>query len=249
MLLIPSIDILDGKCVRLLRGDYDQSTEYSGNPAEIAREFQNLGATRIHVVDLDAARGQGRNNRRAIRRIRDSVECMIEVGGGVRAVSDIDDLLEIGVERLAVGTVLAREPETVQGWVASYGAVFVAAIDARDGEVKVAGWEEGSGIRDVVLAERARDIGVVSIVYTSISRDGTLEGPDIEGTCRIADAAGIPVVLSGGVSDVADLVALAEADCAGVVGAISGRAIYEGRLDPAAVFERFPAGDTDINGW
>ena len=249
MYVVPSIDILDGTCVRLYQGDYDRSTEYAEDPVSVAREFERLGARRIHVVDLDAARGEGRDNRGTIGRIRDAVGCMIQVGGGIREPEDIEELRGIGIERLVVGTTLARDPGTVRGWADTYGRVFLAAIDARDGLVKVSGWEQESGIRDVDLARQARDVGVLGILYTSISRDGTLSGPDIESTCRVAESAGLPVILSGGVSATADLHKIAEASACGIIAAISGRAVYEGAVDLAEAFARYPWAEADQVDW
>lgn len=249
MLLIPSIDILEGRCVRLYQGDYDRSTKYSDDPVAIARNFETSGAVRIHIVDLDAARGKGNHNRATIDKIREGVECIVEVGGGVRKSKDIEELLKLGVDRLVVGTVLAKDQLLVQSWVSEFGPVFIAGIDARGGEVKVSGWERGSGMADTELASRAKSIGVRSIVYTSIARDGTLEGPDIPATCRIANVSDLPVILSGGVSTIEDLTSVNEADCTGIVAVISGKAIYEGNLDPAEVFEKYPPADYDFSSW
>ena len=235
MLIIPAIDILQGECVRLYKGDYGKAVSYQSDPAVVALKFAAAGAKRIHIVDLDAARGQG-NNRGLIARVRKAVSCTIEVGGGIRSEDDILELIDVGADRLILGTVLAKDPDKVAGWVAKYGAHFVGGIDALDGEVKVAGWEEGSGIKDSDLAKKAKEIGITSIVYTSISRDGTLEGPDIPNTVRIAEEGGLPVILSAGISCNEDFAAVLKADHPGIVGAITGKAYYEGKIDlPMAI--------------
>lgn len=242
MIVIPSIDILDGKCVRLLQGDYGKVTDYGNLPESIAEGFLAAGAKRIHVVDLDAARGDG-NNRDTIGRIRGAFGGLVEVGGGVRSTDDISELLDIGVDRLIVGTVLAKTPDIVGGWIETYGRVFIGGIDARDGMVKVSGWVKDTGLRADELARTAADIGIISIVYTNIKLDGTLTGPDIEGTAAIGDASGLPVIVSGGVSSIDDLHRIAAFNSNAIVGTITGKAVYEGRLDIAAALRLF--GDDD----
>ena len=247
MILIPSIDILRGACVRLYRGDYGKISTYDGDPPEIAAAFQKWGATRIHVVDLDAARGGEANNREVIGRIRSAVSCCLEVGGGIRTETDVDELLSIGVDRLITGTVLAKNPDEVQRWISARGNVIVAGIDAREGKVRISGWKESSGIDDSELAVKAAAMGAVSIVYTNIAVDGTLVGPDIENTNRIAEIAGIPVILSGGIGSLEDLDKIAEAGHSGLAGVISGRAIYEGALDAETALARFGGSGSDAD--
>jgi phosphoribosylformimino-5-aminoimidazole carboxamide ribotide isomerase len=228
MVIIPAIDLLDGNCVRLKQGNYDESTVYSGNPVETAKKFVGCGAERIHVVDLDAARGEGKNNRDKIASIRKAVTVPLEVGGGVRKVDDIRALLETGVDRLILGTVLAREVDMVAGWVREFGRVFIAGIDAKDGVVKVSGWHEKTPWSDIALARKAADIGIDEIIYTNIALDGMLAGPDIESTNKIAEAAGVSVILSGGIGSTADIL---EVYRSGISGVITGRALYDGRID------------------
>ena len=189
MTIIPAIDLIDGKCVRLFKGDYSSSKVYNEDPVETAGAFAEAGARRIHIVDLDAARGDG-NNREIIRKIALSVPAVVETGGGVRTEDDVRELLDCGIERMIVGTVLAKSPDRVAGWVSRYGAKFIAGIDALNGEVKVSGWEKGSGLSDTELAAAAAEMGIISIVYTNIAKDGTLSGPDIENTVRIARESG-----------------------------------------------------------
>lgn len=235
MTIVPAIDILDGKCVRLYQGDYSRSTVYDYDPAEAAREFEAAGAKRIHIVDLDAARGH-KNNRDIVRRVRGAVSCILEVGGGVRSEDDIRELVEIGVDRIVVGTMMIREPEKVAAWNERYGRL-VAGIDARDGRVKVSGWEDDTSVSDEDAARWAGAHRLRSIVYTDISRDGALSGPSLERTARIAAVSGLPVILSGGVGSLADIEAASNTK--GVVAVITGRALYEGKVDLRRAIELF----------
>ncbi|MCA1755742.1 MAG: 1-(5-phosphoribosyl)-5-[(5-phosphoribosylamino)methylideneamino]imidazole-4-carboxamide isomerase [Spirochaeta sp.] len=241
MILIPSIDILGGKCVRLLQGDFEESTIYDKDPVAVAREFEAAGARRIHLVDLDAARGDSGMNRGKIRKIRRAVKCTLQLGGGIRSEDDIEELLDIGIDRFVVGTAFARRPQIVEGWTGHYGSIFLAGIDARDGKVQISGWEEDSGIEDITLAKRARELGACGIIYTNIEKDGALQGPDIARTNLIAESCGLPVILSGGIASAEDVERVAGEGHKSIVGVIAGRAIYEGKLDPAAFFAKQPA--------
>ncbi len=231
MYIVPAIDLLGGRCVRLHQGDYGQVETYDMDPVETALSFVRSGAKRIHLVDLDAARSGKGTNRETIGRICAAVDAVIEVGGGIRSDRDVEELLALGVERLVVGTLLVKDPRVFDGWVKRYGQKFVAGIDARDGEVKVSGWEEGSQLKDTDLARRCRDLGAVSIIYTNIERDGTLAGPDQDRTLAVAEAAQLPVILSGGVSSLEDIRSLAELHHPMLAGVITGKALYKGRLD------------------
>jgi len=235
MLVVPAIDLLGGRCVRLHQGDYAQAETYDLDPIEVARGFAAAGAQRIHLVDLDAARTGAGTNRPIIGAIRRAVGVTVEVGGGIRTDDDVKALADQGVDRLVVGTILVKNPDMVARWTAQYGAKFVAGIDARDGEVKVSGWEEGSSLRDLDLAARCRDLGLISIVYTNIARDGTLGGPDLERTLAVAEAAGLPVILSGGIASMDDFEAVKQADHPLLAGVITGKALYKNRIDLAEV--------------
>ena len=249
MTVIPAIDILGGECVRLVRGDYQEATTYERDPVAMARKFAQAGAKRIHVVDLDAARGDSRTNRKKIRKIRRAVDVTIQLGGGIRRDEDIEELLDLGIDRLVVGTAFARRPENVAGWVAHYGDVFLVGIDALDGMVRVSGWEKETNIRDVDLARRAREARVASIIYTSIARDGTMEGPDVQRTNAVAEASGIPVILSGGIGSMADLEKVRAGAAKNVVGVIVGKAIYEGTIDVEEIFKDPVAAGADEMEW
>ena len=239
MLVVPAIDLLGGRCVRLHQGDYAQAETYDLDPVDVARGFVAAGAQRIHLVDLDAARTGAATNRAVIGAIRKAVGVTVEVGGGIRTDDDVKALLDQGVDRLVVGTVLVKNPDLVAGWTTTFGAKFIAGIDARDGNVKVSGWEEGSALLDTDLAATCRGLGLISIVYTNIARDGTLSGPDLERTLLVAEAAALPVILSGGIASLADFEAVRRADHPLLAGVITGKALYKNRIDLADVIAKF----------
>jgi phosphoribosylformimino-5-aminoimidazole carboxamide ribotide isomerase len=218
--------------VRLRQGAYNDTTVYDADPVAVAEQFVAAGATRIHLVDLDAARGNG-DNRAVIGRIRSAVGCVLEVGGGIRDLAAVESVLAAGVDYAVVGTVLARDPDSVAAWAARYGAQMLASIDARDGMVRVAGWEEETAIAATDLARRAGEMGLAAVEYTNIARDGMLTGPDIAGTREVAAATAIPVILSGGVAQTSDAANVARVARGEIAGLIVGRAIYEGHFDIA----------------
>ncbi len=256
MIILPAIDLLGGSCVRLSQGSYESARRYAGDPAEVARGFARAGACWVHVVDLDAARGGGETrrggrhpgtvaNRDALRRIRGVLgAARLEVGGGIRSAEDLAELREAGADRLILGTALVRSPEEVASWAASRAAADAgpelwAGIDALEGRVRISGWGEEGGLEDLELARRARDLGLGGVVYTSIARDGMLSGPDIERTNRVAEACGLPVILSGGIGSEADVERVARQRVRGVVGLIVGKALYEGRVELAELIRRY----------
>ena len=245
MLIIPAIDIIDGKCVRLYRGDYSKVTNYSDSPADVAVQLEEAGAQRIHIVDLDAAKGDGENNRKTISEIRKKTSAVLELGGGIRGDDDIREILDIGIDRLILGTVFARKPETGGEWTSKYGKKFIAGIDALNGEVKVSGWEKGSGVKDTDLAAKAGEYGFCSIIYTNISRDGTLSGPDTERTALIADASSLPVIVSGGISCEDDFKNITENSSyyGRIAGIITGKAFYEGKFSLTDVIDKYQKDD------
>ncbi len=239
MLIIPAIDLLNNQCVRLFKGDYSTSKVYSDKPEEIAESFIKSGVKRIHIVDLDAARGNTKNNREAITRICDAVDCTIEVGGGIRSKADIEELLKIGVNKLILGTILIKNPKNVIEWVKSYGDIFIGGIDVLNGYVKILGWEQASGVIDTDLANKLKDWGINEIIYTNISKDGTLSGADVESTNRIAKASGLSVILSGGISSDEDIEKVFSKRHSGVTGLITGKAIYENKINLEKVIKLY----------
>ncbi|MBN2050648.1 MAG: 1-(5-phosphoribosyl)-5-((5-phosphoribosylamino)methylideneamino)imidazole-4-carboxamide isomerase [Spirochaetales bacterium] len=229
MVVIPAIDIIEGRCVRLRRGDFADRAVYHADPVEQAVSFQRSGAVRIHLVDLDAARGSG-NNRAVIAGLRKRVSAVLEVGGGIRTEDDVKELLDLGVDRLILGTVFVRDPDILSRWTDLYGRKFIAGLDACGGEAKTSGWTEGSGKSAEALALAAAEAGATAIIYTDIQRDGTLAGPDIEGTLGIARVSALPVILSGGIGFLEHLKAVYERRNEGIAGVITGKALYEGKL-------------------
>jgi phosphoribosylformimino-5-aminoimidazole carboxamide ribotide isomerase len=226
--LYPAIDLLDGRAVRLYQGDYARETVYNNDPVAQAREFAAAGARWIHVVDLDAARSGTPRNRDVIAAICEAVDVPIQTGGGVRSDEAADALFDAGVARVVLGTAALEDPDLVRR-LASRHAVAVG-LDARGREVAVRGWEEGSG-RDLLdVARGFADAGVEALIVTEIGRDGTLEGPDIEGLGEVLESTELPVIASGGVGTLDDLVALEELRSVGrrLSGVIVGRALYEG---------------------
>ena len=226
--------------MRLLRGSFSHATHYSDDPVATARGFADAGARWVHIVDLDAAEGKGADNCPVIERIRAAVPCRIEAGGGVRSAEAAARLLGIGVDRVVVGTMLVRRPEDVAAWARALGPRFAAGLDAWDGELKVSGWTEDADRRDVNVARSLAGLGIRWLVYTNITRDGTLEGPDIERTNAAARAAGLPTLLSGGIGSERDVDAVAQKADPLVAGVILGTAVYEGRVDLGALFRRHP---------
>lgn len=246
MIIIPAIDLLDRRCVRLYKGSYDRVTEYDTDPIDTARRYQADGAVRIHVVDLNGAKGNGSVNRPVIRDIRKSVTCVLEVGGGIRTDDDVEELIDLGADRLVVGSVLVKDPEKVRSWVYKYGPRFIAGIDALMGLVKISGWRESGEIRDEELAFKSKDYGLVSIIYTNIAMDGTLAGPALEDTLRIAYASGLPVILSGGIGSEKDVASVCEHEKAGITGIIVGKALYEGAVAFPHLVAKYQSGTENM---
>lgn len=228
MILLPAIDIIGGECVRLVRGEYSTSRKVAADAAETARSFQEAGAEWLHVVDLDAAKEGKPVNAGLIRRIRKSCGLKLEVGGGIRDMAAVDAWLQSGVSRVILGTAAVRSPELVVRAVEKYGDRIAVGIDARGGLVAQKGWTETSSIDYVGMAEHMERAGVKTLIFTDISRDGTLSGPNLEMLGRLGRAVSCDIVASGGVGslkDIGDLLKL------GLYGAICGKALYTGALD------------------
>ena len=230
MLIYPAIDILDGRCVRLVQGDYSRETVFSDDPVSVARRWVDQGAERIHLVDLDGAKAGRPVNGPVIRRIVESVTVPCQLGGGIRDLATIEMWLGKGVRRVILGTVAVRNPELVREACRQFPGRIAVGIDAKGGKVAVEGWAEVSDVAATDLARRFEDAGVAAIIYTDIERDGAMAGPNVAATAALARAVSLPVIASGGVSSMADLRALKESG-APLDGVIAGRALYEGRLD------------------
>ncbi|MBI1244607.1 MAG: 1-(5-phosphoribosyl)-5-[(5-phosphoribosylamino)methylideneamino]imidazole-4-carboxamide isomerase [Alphaproteobacteria bacterium] len=233
MILFPAIDLKEGKCVRLLRGEMSAATTFNENPADQAAKFVAAGCRWIHVVDLDGAFAGAPVNARAVEAILAAVKVPVQLGGGIRDGARIKAWLEAGIARVILGTVALRDPGLVKQACRDWPGRIVVGIDARDGRVAVEGWAETSDVLAVDLARRFEDAGVAAIVYTDIDRDGALQGPNVEATAALARAVRIPIIASGGVSSLDDLRALKARAADGIAGVISGRALYDGRIDLA----------------
>ena len=230
MLILPAIDLRGGNCVRLVKGDFKQETIYSEHPEEIALRWEEGGAEFLHVVDLDGALAGEPQNMDAIKRILQAVTIPVEVGGGIRSMESIDRLLSIGVSRVILGSVAVHKEELVQEACSAYGNRIVVGIDAKKGIVATDGWEKSGGISAVELAKRLGAFGLETIIYTDISRDGTLSGVNVTETAHLARASGIKVIASGGVKSISDIEGLKKRECDGIIGVIVGKSIYEGTL-------------------
>jgi phosphoribosylformimino-5-aminoimidazole carboxamide ribotide isomerase len=231
MILFPAIDLKNGACVRLLRGDIAQATVFNTDPPAQARAFADQGFEYLHVVDLDGAFAGKPVNAEAVRRILAAAPIRMQLGGGVRDMKTVRGWLDNGVTRVIVGTAAVRDPDFVREAAKLYPGRIVVGIDARDGWVAVEGWARTSNVSARDLGRRFEDAGVSAIIYTDIARDGALTGLNIEGAVALAEAISIPVIASGGLASIEDVRRLTEPDCARLGGAIAGRALYDGRLD------------------
>ena len=230
MLILPAIDLRGGNCVRLIKGDFKQETIYSEHPEEIALRWEGEDAEFLHVVDLDGALAGEPQNMDAIKRILQAVTIPVEVGGGIRSMESIDRLLSIGVSRVILGSVAVHKEELVQEACSTYGNRIVVGIDAKKGIVATDGWEKSGDISAVELAKKLGAFGLETIIYTDISRDGTLSGVNVTETAHLARASGIKVIASGGVKSISDIEELKKRECDGIIGVIVGKSIYEGTL-------------------
>jgi phosphoribosylformimino-5-aminoimidazole carboxamide ribotide isomerase len=235
MIIYPAIDIRGGRCVRLTEGRFDQETVFADNPAEMALKWATAGAEYLHVVDLDGALAGKPVNLEVVRAIVKAVVIPVQLGGGIRTLETIGQVLEAGVSRVILGSIAVRNPELVREACRQFGNRIVVGIDARDGQAALDGWEVAGGIGAEELARKMAEAGVARIIYTDISRDGTLQGVNVAATAALAKAAGIPVIASGGVKSLEDITALQSANQAqGIEGVIVGKAIYTGAVDLAA---------------
>ncbi|MBV6633989.1 MAG: 1-(5-phosphoribosyl)-5-[(5-phosphoribosylamino)methylideneamino]imidazole-4-carboxamide isomerase [Alphaproteobacteria bacterium] len=232
MILYPAIDLKDGECVRLLRGDMANVTVYNTDPAAQAKEFQDDGFEWIHLVDLNGAIEGKAVNADCVQAVLSSVDIPVQLGGGIRDMAAIEQWITAGVSRVILGTVALREPELVKQACKEFPGQVAVGIDARDGKVAVSGWVETSEVKALDLALKFEDSGVAAIVYTDINRDGAMKGLNIDATADLAFALTTPVIASGGVSSLDDLRALKAESQTGIEGVISGKALYDGRIDP-----------------
>ena len=235
MQVIPAVDIKDGQCVRLFQGDFDREVVYGEKPVEMAQHWQEKGAERLHVVDLDGAKNGVPRNKDIISEIVNVLKIPVQLGGGIRSLELIKQYLDLGVDRVILGTIALEDPDLVAEAVDNFGSArIVAGVDAWDGKVAVEGWVETSDREVTEVVELLKDKGVKTFIYTDISRDGMLSGPDVKGLQQLKALEGINVIASGGISSVADLKKLEQA---GIEEAIVGKALYSGEITPAECWE------------
>jgi phosphoribosylformimino-5-aminoimidazole carboxamide ribotide isomerase len=241
VILFPAIDLKDGRCVRLVQGDMDQATVFSDDPAAQAASFEEQGFEWLHVVDLDGAFAGKPMNAAAVEAILARIRVPVQLGGGLRDMRTVDAWLAKGVARVIIGTAAVRDPDFVREAARRHPGKIAVGIDAKDGKVAVEGWAQTSTLTAEELGRRFENVGVSAIIYTDIARDGILKGLNIPMTLALARAVSIPVIASGGLASMADIERLTEPDCAVLAGAISGRALYDGRIDPAEALARLRA--------
>ena len=233
MIIFPAIDLKDGQCVRLKLGDMDQATVFNDNPGNQARAFEEQGFEWLHVVDLNGAFAGKSENSAAVESILANTSNPVQLGGGIRDLEGIAHWLDKGITRVILGTVAVRDPDLVKEACKRFPGRIAVGIDAKGGKVAVEGWAETSELSVIDLARQFEDAGVTAIIYTDIDRDGILTGLNIDATLKLARAVSIPVIASGGLASIEDVKRLLQPDCAILEGAITGRALYDGRLDPS----------------
>ena len=237
MILFPAIDLKDGLAVRLEQGDMARATVFNRDPAQQAHAFETQGFRHLHVADLDGAFAGKPMNVTAVERILETVGLCVQLGGGIRDMATIEAWLGKGVDRVIIGTAAVRDPELVKGAAKTFPGRVAVGLDARDGKVAVEGWAETSHVTALEIAQRFEDAGVAAIIFTDIARDGLLKGLNLDATIALADRISIPVIASGGFASIDDVKALLEPRARKLAGAIVGRALYDGRLDPAAALK------------
>lgn len=233
MILYPAIDLKNGQCVRLKQGDMAQATVFNDDPGAQAAAFEHQGFKALHVVDLDGAFAGEAVNGAAVESILSHVTFPVQLGGGIRRMDQVEGWVKRGIGRVIIGTAALRDPDFVKAAAKAFPGKVAVGIDARDGRVAVEGWAETSDMLAVDLGRRFEDAGVAAIIYTNIARDGMLSGLDFDGTIALGHALSIPVIASGGLASIKDIERLTQPDCAHLAGAITGRALYDGRLDAA----------------
>jgi phosphoribosylformimino-5-aminoimidazole carboxamide ribotide isomerase len=230
MIIYPAIDLKGGNCVRLYQGDMNQATIFNNSPASQAKYFEDQGFKFLHLVDLDGAINGNSVNENSIKLILKNISIPVQLGGGIRTMENIEKWLELGISRIIIGTLALKEPEIVKAAAKKFPGKIIVGIDAKDGMVATHGWVEKSNISVIDLAKNFADAGIAAIIYTDISRDGTMNGVDLEGTKKLAESLSIPVIASGGVASIEDIKNLKKIEKFGVEGAIVGRALYDKKI-------------------
>ncbi len=238
MQVIPAIDLKNGRCVRLEQGRFENEKIYSGDPVAVAQGYQQHGATRLHIVDLDGAESGEAGNSAVVEEILSCCRMAVQLGGGIRMISHVEHWLNAGVERVIIGTLAVRQPQEAARALASFGGErIVLSVDARDGMVAVDGWQTDSGISAIDLTLQFKQKGLERVLYTDIARDGMFSGPNLVETRKIAEESGLRVTASGGVARLSDIRDLAALEAFGVDSVVVGKAFYEGRIKPEEVFD------------
>lgn len=228
MIIFPAIDIKDNKCVRLLQGDFNKVNTYGNDPSAIAKKWEDKGSKFIHVVSLNGARGEGNVNDRSIKRILDTVNIPIQIGGGIRDKNRVKELLDLGVNRVIVGSMAVKNKELLKDLIKEYKEKIVVSIDAKDGKVAIEGWEEISNIDSLQLCKELEEMGVKTIVYTDISKDGMMVGPNFDIYDKISKETSLDIIASGGITTIEDVKKLSSIN---LYGAIIGKALYENKIE------------------
>lgn len=243
MILFPAIDLKDGQCVRLVQGEMDRATVFNTDPADQARAFQAQGFRWLHMVDLNGAFEGEPVNGEAVSAVLDAIDMPVQLGGGIRTLATAAYWIERGVSRIILGTAAVRDPDLVKQACREFPGQVAVGLDARDGRVAVEGWAQTTELSALEVAKRFEDMGMSAIIFTDIVRDGAMKGLNVAATQALAQALSIPVIASGGVSSLADLEALVAARCQNIIGVISGRALYDGRLDATAALAYLKAAE------
>jgi phosphoribosylformimino-5-aminoimidazole carboxamide ribotide isomerase len=233
MIIIPAIDIKNGRCVRLLQGQMSKETVYSDRPEEMAVKWHNAGAERLHLVDLDGAYEGKPINIDVIKKITEAVPIPIQLGGGIRDFQTIDSYINLGIEQVILGTIAYKDPEFLEKACVRFPGKIILGIDARDGYIAIEGWTEETEITPSEIVKKYEDFGISAIIYTDIHRDGMSTGPNIEATKDLARSIDIPVIASGGISGIEDVINVSSLKDFGVTGMITGKALYDGKLNLA----------------
>lgn len=231
MKIIPAIDILDGKCVRLNQGDYNKVTLFGSDPVKQAIEWQEQGAQRLHLVDLDGAKSGNPINDQAIKAIKKSINIPIQIGGGIRTESRVKELLNIGIDKVILGTIAIEDPLTVKKLANNYPEKIILGIDAKNGKAATSGWTKESNFTAIEVVKNYSDVPISSVITTDINKDGTLLGPDIEGLKAMCKASPFPVIASGGVGSIGDIISILTLEDQGIEGIILGRSLYDLKID------------------
>ncbi|HPO49305.1 MAG TPA: 1-(5-phosphoribosyl)-5-[(5-phosphoribosylamino)methylideneamino]imidazole-4-carboxamide isomerase [Spirochaetota bacterium] len=239
MIIIPAIDLIDGKCVRLTEGDFARKKVYDENPIDLALKFKDMGAKRLHLIDLDGAKSGFSVNRQIIKKIKKETGLTIQTGGGIRTEEDVQALLFEGIDYLILGSILAEKLDVVAKWIENFGEYFIAAVDVKDNALQTRGWLNNSGEDAISFGKKLFQAGLKTAVYTDISKDGKLEGPNIEDTKKFSSKTGLRVILSGGVSCEEDIISAKTLTYYGLTGVVVGKAIYEERINLQEIIKKY----------